>query len=161
MENLERLLLEHPFFKDMAPEHVRFLTGCARNQRFDTGAYLAREGQEANTTLLVRRGRVALEIHQPAGGPRNLQTVEEGEVIGWSWLFPPYQWHFDARALSPTLVLAFDGSCLRKKCEEDTRLGYELLKRLLFTVHKRLERSRFQLVDMYKGPRDAAGAEAE
>lgn len=157
IQDLSKILKDHTFVEGMTPEQVEFLAGCAKNMRVDAGEYLVREGSEANQTLLVRRGRVALEIHAPGKGPARVQTVEPGEVIGWSWLFPPYRWHFDARALESTLVLAFDGACLRKKCEDDHDLGYAFLKRLVRTIHDRLERTRVQLLDVYGKEYDHGG----
>jgi CRP-like cAMP-binding protein len=78
-----------------------------------------------------------------------IQTVGPGELLGWSWLMPPYRWHFDARALEQTRALSFDGTCIRNKCETDHRLGYELMKRLAYVFTQRLEASRLQLLDVY------------
>jgi CRP-like cAMP-binding protein len=81
-----------------------------------------------------------------------LETLGPGEILGWSWLFPPYRWHFDARASEPTRAVALDGTCLRAKCEADHDLGYALVKRFLYQLHQRLERSRLQLLDVYRSP---------
>ena len=85
----------------------------------------------------------------PNKGPAVVQTVGEGDILGWSWLTFPYRWHFDARALRPTRALSFDGKCLREKCEEDHDLGYEILKRFANVVTERLEATRLQLLDIY------------
>ncbi len=77
------------------------------------------------------------------------QTVAEGDVLGWSWLFPPYRWVFDAQALELTRALVFDGTCLRGKCEDDHNLGYELMKRFAHVVVQRLQATRLQLLDVY------------
>ena len=90
-----------------------------------------------------------MELMIPQRGFATLQTVSEGEVLGWSWLLPPYRWRFGARTLQPTRALAFDGKCLRGKCEEDHDLGYELLKRFTNVVTERLEATRLQLLDLY------------
>jgi CRP/FNR family transcriptional regulator, cyclic AMP receptor protein len=150
METLQALLREHPFLKGLAERHLEFLTGCASNVRFDAGAFLCREGQEADSSFLLRTGRVVLEIDIPGRGVNQVQTVEPGEVLGWSWLYPPYRWQFDARAVEPVRAIALDGTCLRAKCEADHDLGYEIVKRFLYQVHQRLERTRFQLLDVYR-----------
>jgi hypothetical protein len=85
----------------------------------------------------------------PHRGLTTVQTVGEGEILGWSWLFPPYRWHFDARAQQSTRALAFDGQCLRRKCEEDHDLGYEIFRRFMFVMVERVESTRLQLLDMY------------
>jgi CRP/FNR family cyclic AMP-dependent transcriptional regulator len=153
MEDLSRLLRDHPFVRGLDEQKIEFLAGCASNVRFGAGEYLVREGGEADASFLVRTGRVVLEIDVPGRGPAQIQTVEEGEVLGWSWLYPPYRWRFDARAVTPVRAFRIDGACLRAKCEADHDLGYELVKRLLYQVHQRLERTRLQLLDVYRAER--------
>ncbi len=150
MENLARLLKEHPFLHGLEDRHLEFLTGCAANVRYAADEFLFREGQESGASYLLRNGRVALEIAVPGRGQVQLQTVEAGEVLGWSWLFAPYKWQFDARAVEPVRAFALDGNCLRAKCEADHDLGYEVVKRFLYQVHTRLERTRMQLLDLYR-----------
>jgi CRP/FNR family transcriptional regulator, cyclic AMP receptor protein len=150
MEDLSRLLREHPFVHGLDDEQIGFLTGCASNVRFAADEYLFREGSEANALFLIRTGRIVMEIDVPGRGVKQIQTVEEGEILGWSWLYPPYRWQFEARAVSPVRAIKFDGTCLRNKCESDHDLGYEIVKRLLYQVHVRLERTRLQLLDVYR-----------
>ncbi|MDP3063773.1 MAG: cyclic nucleotide-binding domain-containing protein [Chloroflexota bacterium] len=152
MQTLEPILAAHPFLKDLAPRHLAVLVGCASNVRFDAGQFLFHEGEEANHFYIVRRGRVALEIAAPGRAPIVIQTIGEGEVLGWSWLLPPYRWHFDARAVELTRAIALDGGCLRTRCEEDHDLGYELLKRFAAVVVDRLQATRLQLMDVYGTP---------
>lgn len=148
-ENLERILTAHPFFGGMRPEHLQILVGCASNARFDAGEFILREGQEANEFYLIRHGKVALEVYAPERGPVNIQTLGEGEILGWSWLVPPYHWRFDARVIEITRAIALDGKCLREKCENDYQLGYELLKRFTQVMAERVQAAQFQLLDVY------------
>ena len=152
MENLERLLAEQPFLQGLPPGYVQLLGGCASNSRFDVGRLIFRQGEEADQFYLIRHGRVAIEIHAPGRGPISVQTLGEGEVLGWSWLMPPYRWHFDARAVTLVRALALDGKCLRSKCEEDHDLGYEFLKRFAQLIVQRLDATRLQLLDVYGVP---------
>lgn len=149
MENLETILSEHPFLQGLAPEHMHLIVGCASNVRFEAGHYLFREGDQADKFYFIRQGKVAVEIRAPGKGPLVIQTLGEGEVLGWSWLIPPYEWHFDARAVELTRAFALDGKCLRMKCEEDHHLGYELLKRFTDIIEQRLQATRLQLLDVY------------
>jgi len=149
MQTLEPILVAHPFFKDLEPRYLQLIVGCASNVRFDPGQFIFREGEEANQFYLIRQGKVALEVFVPERGSITLQTLGEGDVLGWSWLFPPYRWHFDARTLESTRAIAFDGKCLRAKCEEDHSLGYELVKRVVHVVIQRLQATRLQLLDVY------------
>ena len=149
METLNRIISEHPFFRGLAEPHVELLAGCAANARFKSGDPLFLEGGEANQFFMVREGKVALQVHTGTDYPIVIQTLGAGDVVGWSWLIPPYKWRFDARAIEDTRVFALDGICLRRKCEEDHDLGYELLKRFSATMADRLQATRRQLLDVY------------
>jgi len=149
MQDLDRILVAHPFFGGMRPEHVQLLFGCASNRRFEAGDFVLREGQEANEFYLIRHGKVALEVYAPGRGSIEIQTLGEGEILGWSWLVPPYYWRFDARAMEMTRAIALDGRCLRQKCDSDQRLGYELLKRFTQVMVDHLQAARFQLLNAY------------
>ncbi len=148
-ETLERILTEHPFARDLDERYLKLLVGCAMNVRFEAGEFLFREGAEANHFYLIRQGVVAVEVYAGAAGQLNVTTIGQDEVLGWSWLFAPYRWKFDARAVEPTRAIALDGKCLRAKCEADHDLGYELLKRFAYMVEQRLDATRLQLLDVY------------
>jgi len=152
VETLETLLAGHPFFRDLPPADIQLLTSCAKNIRFEAGQMIFREGADADQFYLVRDGRVALEVFTPRG-PAPIQTISAGDALGWSWLIPPYKWRFDARAIETTRALTLDGKCLRGKCDEDPRLGYELLKRIAAVIADRLHATRLQMLDVY-GARD-------
>jgi CRP/FNR family transcriptional regulator, cyclic AMP receptor protein len=149
MEGLDRILGEHPFFAGFAAEHLQLVAGCARNRRFDPGEYLFHEGGSADEFYLVRHGRVALEIVEPGRPPIVFETLGEGEIIGASWLVPPYRWMFDARAVDLTRAIGIDAACLRGKCEADHHLGYEMMKRFLPILTNRLHATRLQILDVY------------
>jgi len=149
MENLERILSEHPFLKDLDERHVKLLVGCASNVVFKAGEFIFREGDNADYFYIIRHGKAQIETFIPQKGPLAIQTREAGEVMGWSWLVPPYKWHFDARAFELTRAIALDGKCLREKCEKDHDLGYEIMKRFALLIAQRLEATRLQLMDVY------------
>ncbi len=149
METLEAILSAHPFFHDLESRHLDLLVGCASNVRIDPGQFLFHTGEEANQFFLIRHGLVALEIAAPGRRPLTLHTLGEGEILGWTWLIPPYHWMFDSRAIEQTRAVALDGKCLRGKCEADHDLGYELLKRFAHIMEQRLVAARLQLLDVY------------
>ncbi len=150
-ESLERILGEHPFFGGMEEPYLQLFVDCASNVRFSAGEMIFREGDEANTFYLIRHGRVALETSAPERGTAIIQTLDEGEVLGWSWLVAPFRWRFDARAMEPVRAIALDGRCLRGRSEEDHDLGYELMKRCAQVMEQRLQATRLQLLDVYGG----------
>jgi CRP/FNR family transcriptional regulator, cyclic AMP receptor protein len=112
------------------------------------GRFLLREGEPAERFFLIRRGSVALEVQAP-GRTLRIETLGAGDPVGWSWLFAPYRWQLDARALEPCELLGFDGVCLRGKCETDHDLGYELMRRFAENLVDRLQATRLQLLDVY------------
>ena len=151
IHGLEGVLAEHPFCRGMAEADVALLAGCAANRRYGPGELLFRAGEEASRTWLIRTGRIAFELHDPGQGARTLETAEDGEIVGWAWLFPDWQHHFDARTLGVVRAIELDGACLRRKCEADPRFGFELTRRILLQAHRRLERRRVQGLDLYGG----------
>ncbi|KHK93731.1 Crp/Fnr family transcriptional regulator [Novosphingobium malaysiense] len=152
METMDRILASQAFFADFPAEFVELLAGCARNQHFKAGEYLIREGDPADRFFLVRQGKVALEITAPARAPVIVTTLGEGEIVGVSWLIPPYRAEFDARAVEPVRAIGIDAKCLRGKCEADHHLGYEMMKRFLPVMVKRLHATRLQILDVYGQP---------
>jgi len=149
IHDLEPVLAGHPFFEGLPPELLRCMVGCARNVRFEADQSIFQQGEAADQFYLLRAGRVALETRHPSRGSLVVHTLEAGEVIGWSWLFPPYRWAWSARAVQPTRALAMDAQCLRKKFEEDPALGYAFLQRAGRALSDRLHAARLQALDLY------------
>jgi len=149
MRSLQSVLEKHKFFEGMETSYLELITGCASNVRFKTGELIFREGEIANHFYIIRQGEVALEIPVPGRGSITTQTLGEADVLGWSWLYPPYRWFLNARALESVRAIALDGECLRTKCDEDPRLGYELMKRFSYIVMQRLQATRLQILDIY------------
>lgn len=147
--SMMELLSEHPFLKDFPESSLEVLADCSLNVTFELGRQIFREGETANQFYLIRHGKVAVETYSAGQGNLCIQTVGEGEVLGWSWLVPPYQWNFDARAIELTRAFAIDGECLRKHCEEDKSFGYELYKRFVQVIVQRVQATRMQLMDLY------------
>ncbi len=152
MQTLEPILAKHPFFKELDSPYLKLVVGCASNVVFREGQMICRRGGDADRFYLIRHGRVAVELHAAGRGTITVQTLSEGDILGWSWLIPPYQWNFDARAVELTRAIAMDGTCLRTKSEADHNLGYELLTRFVRVLVGRLEATRIQLLDLYRAP---------
>jgi CRP/FNR family transcriptional regulator, cyclic AMP receptor protein len=148
VETIEDLLPGHPFFAGLDRPAIALMAGCAVNAHVRPGEFLFHEGEAADRFYVVRSGRVAIQMRLPTEGVV-LDTAREGDVVGWSWLVPPYRWTFDARATEGTSVIAFDGACLRAKCDEDPGLGYALLQRVVQVMSARLHSARVRLLDLY------------
>lgn len=149
MKTIADELREHPFFADLKPETVELIAGCGSNVVFEPDTVIAAEGSAANEFYIIRRGRVAIQVHAPGPGNALLQTLDGGDVLGWAWLFPPYRWSVEALAMQQVHAIKLDGQCLRGKCEDDPRLGYELMKKFSRIMTQRLEATRLQLLDLY------------
>jgi len=146
---IAELVASHPLLSGLPGDAVAQVAGCARNVAFAPGELLLAEGGPADTFFLVRRGRVAVEIHAPNRGPIVIETVGPGGTIGWSWLFPPFRWQFDARAVGPVGAVAVDGACLRAKADTDDALGHQLVSRVAGVLLERLQATRIRLLDLY------------
>ncbi len=151
-QTLDRVFAEHPFFAGLAPGDLAILAGCARNERFAVGEFLYRENQQADKFFVLREGQVRLELFAAATGPIPILTAGPGDVLGSAWIVPPYRAGCDARVLEPVRAISFDGPCMRRKCDQDPRLGYALMKRSVTVLVDRLMLTRLQLLDLYAGP---------
>jgi CRP/FNR family cyclic AMP-dependent transcriptional regulator len=147
---LESTLARHAFLQGLNPHQIRLLSDCAMPVKFGPGELIFREGDPANRFYLINRGSIAIESHVQDRGVTRIQTVAAGEVLGWSWLFPPYYWHFDARAVETTEAIFFYATPLRVECEADHDLGYELIKRMAEIMMKRLQATRQQLLKLHE-----------
>ena len=152
MRTLAEYLPEHPFFAGLDDAAMDLVVGCAQNVHFAAGQVLFRTGEPADTFYVIRRGRVALDLHDPTRGTLVIASLDEHEVVGWSWLVPPHRWMFDARAVAPVSAVALDGACLRGKCDTDPALGYALMQRVSHVLYERLQEARLRLVDLYGSP---------
>ena len=146
---LEEILAQVPFFEGMAEDEVALIAGCGRNVHFAAGETIFRRGDAADTFFVVRHGTVAVGNFVPPRGELVIETLEAGDLLGWSWLFPPYRAHFDARALTAVRATQFDGACLRDKCAADPVLGYDLMSRFAQVLIERLQWTRLRLLDIY------------
>jgi CRP/FNR family transcriptional regulator, cyclic AMP receptor protein len=155
MRRLDEVLRDVPFFAGMSEAQVALIAGCGSNASFDAGEVLVREGDAADTFYVVRHGTVAIDVHSPTRGSLTVETIGPGEIVGWSWLFPPHVWQFDARAVDDVRAVEFDGACLRGKCESDHALGYELMRRFAAVMIDRLQHTRLRLLDLYGSDSDS------
>jgi CRP-like cAMP-binding protein len=153
VRDIGQLLAEHPFFAGLDDGVLDLLVGCAEITHFHAGDVMFRSGTPADRFFVVRTGRVALEMVAPGREPLVVETADAGEVVGWSWLVPPYQWFCDGIAVEETSVVALDGACLRGKCATDPSLGFQLLSRVTHVMYERLQATRVRLLDLYGTPR--------
>lgn len=140
------LLSSHPFLSGLSEHRLERLAHWSRRSLFHGGSRVFREGDRADAFWLIRDGEVQLDTEVPGRGTVIVESLGPGTVLGWSWLFPPYRWHFGAVAVVTTLTVALDATGVRRLCEEDPQLGYDLTSRFIQVVVERLQATRARLV---------------
>ncbi|MBS3905065.1 MAG: cyclic nucleotide-binding domain-containing protein [Simkania sp.] len=149
MKTIADILREHSFFDGLSPEDLTFVAGCGKNVHFLEGEVIASPGDPANEFYLIREGHVAISLNNPSRKPFILQTLGVNEILGLSWLIPPYQWTVSVRAQCSIRAIAIDGACLRQKCEKDPCLGFKLMKHLVQVMAMREDAIWLHLFDVY------------
>jgi CRP-like cAMP-binding protein len=147
--SLNTLVEGHPFLANLRPDFCDFLVGCAVVRRFAAKQRVIDEGGEADHFYLIVTGSLRLETSVPKDGMVPIQSLGAGDALGWSWLFPPYRWHFSATTTAPTEVISFAADALRGKAAHDLEFSNELLSRVARTILQRLQATRRELVRLY------------
>jgi CRP/FNR family cyclic AMP-dependent transcriptional regulator len=142
-------LAQHPVFQGLAPAHIALIAGFSRVIQFNPGQRVFEHDTHAGHFFIVQQGKVNVEIPAIQGEPLVIQTLGPSALVGWSWMIPPFAWSFDARAAAPSSVVAVDGEKLREACEQDTKLGYELMKRFAALMAERLNAARRIVIQHY------------
>ena len=150
-QTLEQAVAAHPFLMGVNEHHIRLLADSAMQTTFEAGELIFREGETANRFYLIESGKVVLESPGKGNEPVTIDVVGAGDLLGWSWLFPPFEWHFTARAVEPTNAIFFYGTVLREYCDADPSLGFELFKRMSEVMIKRLQSARTRLLKVEGG----------
>ena len=146
IETTADALAAHPFLHGLSRDHLAILADTACDVTFPARHRLFEDGGSANRFWLLQSGHVALDLHVPGQGRMKIDNIGMGELLGWSWLFPPYRWAFGAVAASPVEAFEFDARAVRARCESDPVLGYEVTRRLALVVAKRLQATRVRLI---------------
>jgi CRP/FNR family transcriptional regulator, cyclic AMP receptor protein len=149
MKTLEDILTRHPFWNNLPPQYFPMLIEAAMIENFRPGEQILKKGYHADRFYLIHHGKVALETaYVPGEGFITVQTLGAGEALGWSWLFPPHQWHFSAEAVEPTEAVVFKADALRNKAKETPAFGYDLALRVGAIMMQQLQSTRIRLLDI-------------
>jgi CRP-like cAMP-binding protein len=149
MDALKQLLTNHTDFKDLNPDNINYLCGSARKATFPAHSFIFKTGEPAEEFYIIKSGKVALEVYSPPKGPLTILTLKSNDILGWSWLYPPYAWHFEARAANDTTVYAFDAIKIRQECRKDFEFGYCFTNCFGKVMMRRLGATRLQLLDVF------------
>ena len=152
-ETIGERLAAHPFLAGMSERHLGILAACTMDTHFEPGQVIFRAGEPANGFYLIETGKVVLEEPHGDGGSMTIDVVSVGEPLGWSWLFAPYLWQFDARAIEPCSALCLSGIMLRQHRDEDFFLSHELFRRMSEVMVRRLQAARSRLSAAKKAAR--------
>jgi len=144
-------LSEHPTFRRLTKGQLKDVADHAQEVTIPAAGLLLRQDGSADKFYIVLKGKVTVEIPALFGAPIPMQHLGPAEIVGWSWLFPPFKWHFDARAAVETTAIEFDGRTLRERCGDDTALGYALAISFGELMLARLNAARGKVMEMY-GP---------
>jgi len=152
MQSKYDYLAAHSFFAGLNEEFLQLISGFATEKRYGKGEVLFQQGKPADKFYLVREGKVSVQVPALVGPVLELQVLGADQILGWSWLIPPYRWNFMARALEDTVVLEFDGTAILARCEQDPAFGYALFKRFTALMSARLEAARQKMMDQWNPP---------
>ena len=151
-QSIREYLSSHGFFSGLDDDFVKFLSDSARELKIEKGDVLFQQGERADKFYLLRKGQVSVQIPALMGPTLEIQTLGQDQMLGWSWLIPPFRWNFQARAMEDSELLEFDGSAILARCEEDPKFGYELLKRFASLMSERLDAARQKMMDEWNPP---------
>lgn len=146
-QSITEYLSTHEFFSELREDFVERLCESASTLEIKKGQILFSQGERADKFYIVRNGRIAVQIPAVMGPTLEVQTLSTDQILGWSWLIAPYQWHFQAKAEEDSKLLEFDGTAILAQCELEPKFGYELLKRFAALMSERLDASRQKLMD--------------
>lgn len=151
-QSIADYLSRHPFFNGMGDPYIKFLAESADETKIGEGGILFRQGQPADKFYLLRAGQVSIQVPALVGPALEIQRIGNDQVLGWSWLISPYRWNFQARVEADSTVIVFDGRAVLSRCEQDSKFGYELLKRFAALMSERLEAARQKMMDEWNPP---------
>jgi CRP-like cAMP-binding protein len=146
-QSITEYLSTHEFFSELSEDLVTLLCESVSTQEIKKGQVLFQLGEHADKFYIIRNGRISIQIPAIMGPTLEIQTLSTNQVLGWSWLISPYQWHFQAKAEEDSKLLAFDGAKILARCEQEPKFGYELLKRFASLMSERLDASRQKMMD--------------
>ncbi len=151
-QSIEDYLSNHKFFSGLDEGFVHFLSNSATETTAEKGHVLFQQGKQADKFYLLRDGQVSVHVPALMGPALEIQSLGADQLLGWSWLIPPYRWNFMARATADTNLLEFDGSAILARCEADPKFGYELFKLFAALMSERLDAARQKLMDQWDPP---------
>ena len=148
-------LAAHPFTDGLDAAHLRGMAQGGAIVELAAGQYVFRQGQTSATFHLLLDGDVDLEVSGGGTAPLVLESLHAGDALGWSWLFTPHRWAFDAHCRTPVRAVVLDATHLRALIDHDATIGRDLTRRVAELVIDRLRHARLQLVSGHAHDHDS------
>ena len=146
-QSIAEYLSSHDFFSELGDEVLEFIAQHTSTHKLKKGEILFQQSERADKFYVIRSGKISIQIPAVMGPTLELQSLGENQILGWSWLIPPYKWNFQSKAEEDSELLEFDGTAILERCEQDPKFGYELLKRFTTLMSSRLEAARQKMMD--------------
>ena len=146
-QSITEYLSAHEFFSEFSDDVLKFLCECSSMREIKKGQILFLQGEHADKFYVVRSGRISLQMPAIMGPTLEIQAVDEDQVLGWSWLISPYKWNFQTKAEDDSELLQFDGAAILARCEQDPKLGFELVKKFAALMSVGLNAARLKMMD--------------
>jgi len=146
-QSITEYLSNHVFFFELNEAYVALICDHVKTVEIKKGQFVFRQGERADKFYIIQQGQISVQIPALIGPVLEIHALGMDQVLGWSWLIPPYQWNFQAVAIEDTQLLAFDGASILARCEQDPKFGYQLLKRFTSLMSERLDASRQRMMD--------------
>ena len=146
-QSITEYLSAHEFFSEFRDDDLKFLCECSSMREIKKGQILFLQGEHADKFYVVRSGRISLQMPAIMGPTLEIQTMDEDQVLGWSWLISPYQWNFQTKAEDDSELLQFDGAAILAQCEQDPKLGFELVKKFAALMSVGLNAARLKMME--------------
>ena len=146
-QSITEYLSAHEFFSEFSDDVLKFLCECSSTREIKKGQLLFQLGEKADKFYVIRNGSISIQMPAIMGPTVDIQTLDKGQVLGWSWLISPYKWNFQTQAEEDSELLQFDGAAILARCEQDPKFGYELLKKFAGLMSVRLNAARQKMMD--------------
>ncbi len=139
------VLRRYPYFASIDDESLKAVAVIADEKSISAGTRIFHEADPADTLNIVVQGEVEIQYILGSGEHRTVDTLVEGDILGWSALIEPYKYTAVGTAKRDTRLVAIDAPKLRDLCDKDTQLGYRLAIQIAKLLAHRLEGARVQL----------------
>jgi CRP/FNR family cyclic AMP-dependent transcriptional regulator len=139
------ILRRYPYFAGIREESLKQLAMIAEEKRIPAATRIFNESDPADKLSVIVRGEVHVQYLMGNGELRTVDTLVDGDILGWSAMIAPYKMTAHCTTTKDTDLVRLDARKLRDLCDQDPRLGYQLTMEIARLLAHRLEGARVQL----------------